>query len=285
LPDADEYGDKGSNSLQNASRSVGGVTFPNLESLGLGNLTEIQGIHPRLYTCGAYGKMAEKSKGKDTITGHWEMMGIITDEAWPTYPNGFPKSIIEIFEKRIGRKVIGNTPASGTEIINKLGDQHLETGNLIVYTSSDSVFQIAAHEDIIPINDLYRICEIAREILVGDHRVGRVIARPFIGTSGKYARTKRRRDWSVKPPEDMLLNKLVRSNLEVISVGKIDDIFSFHGITKSLHTTNNQDSIKETVRMLQTQFTGLLFVNLIDFDMIYEHRRNPKLYMNALKAF
>jgi phosphopentomutase len=216
LPDAAEYGDEGSNSLGNAARTIGGIELPNLQRLGLGNLTALAGVPSCVKTTGAYGKMAELSKGKDTITGHWEMMGVVREKPWPVYPNGFPPEIIGPFEQQTGRKVIGNIPASGTEIIKDLGDEHVKTGALIVYTSADSVFQIAAHEEVVGIDKLYEYCKIVRNILVGGHEVGRVIARPFLGASGKYTRTGKRRDWSINPPASMIFSVLTVSPDQII---------------------------------------------------------------------
>jgi phosphopentomutase len=285
LPDAHEYTDEGSNSLGNGARTIGGATLPHLGELGLGNLTEISGVPKVKNARGAYGKMAEASKGKDTITGHWEMMGVIRKNPWPVYPHGFPADVIAKVESATGRKVIGNYPASGTEIIKELGDEHVATGKLIVYTSADSVFQIAAHESIIPIEELYSICLKARKMLTNEHQVGRVIARPFIGKSGDYKRTPRRRDWAIEPPREMILTALTSAGYTVSSVGKIDDIFCMQGITKSYHTTNNETSLSETIRLLKNKTNGLIFTNLIDFDQIYGHRRDAAGYMQAMKSF
>jgi phosphopentomutase len=285
-PDADEYGDVGSNSLANTARAVGGLQMPNLESLGLGYITDIEGVSGVEELRGFYGKMQPKSAGKDTVSGHWELMGIRLQKPLPTYPNGFPPEIIEEFKARTGKDILGNKAASGTEIIKELGLEHIKTGAPIIYTSADSVFQIAAHEDIIPVPQLYDLCETAREILQGDHAVGRVIARPFTGDSpDNFTRTKNRRDYPLLSSEMNMLDKLVNSNKAVYSVGKIDDIFGHRGITKSNHTSSNRDSILATLDFMKEDFVGLLFVNLIEFDMIYGHRNDPRGYANALEEF
>ncbi len=285
LPDAADFNDAGNNSLGNVAKAVGGLNLPNLQKMGLGNLTDIQGVPPCDNTTGAYGKMAEKSKGKDTTIGHWELMGVVSDKPLPVFPNNFPPQLITEFEKRINRKILGNVHASGTVIINQLGDEHVRTGRPIVYTSVDSVFQIAAHEKIIPVEELYEICRKARELCTGEWGVGRVIARPFLGTSGNYWRTERRKDFSLPPPQPTLLDKLSEKGYDVISVGKIDDIFAMRGITQSYHTTNNKESTDKILELLDTDFNGLLFANLIDFDMGYGHRNDWKGYAAALEAF
>jgi len=283
-PDADLYGDVGSNSLANTARAVGGLRLPNMEKIGLGYITPILGVPPAAHPSGAYGKLTPRSVGKDTISGHWEMMGVILTKPLPTYPAGFPPEVIAGFESRIGRAILGNYPASGTEIIKQLGPQHIRTGQPIVYTSADSVFQIAAHEQVIPIERLYWMCEQAREMLTGDHAVGRVIARPFIGHDPTdFVRTERRRDYPLLPPTQTMLQKAVAAGLEVCSVGKIDDIFAHTGITRSRHTTNNADSLAATLEFLEQDFRGLLFVNLIEFDMLYGHRNDPQGYAAALQ--
>jgi len=285
-PDAADYGDEGTNSIANVARVLDGIELPNMGRLGLGNITEIMGVPPDKNPQGGYGKMQPKSAGKDTISGHWEMMGIYLKEPSPTYPNGFPDEIMDEFEKKIGRGTLANRPASGTEIIKELGEEHLRTGKPIVYTSADSVFQIAAHEKIIPVPELYEICRTAREILRGKHAVGRVIARPFIGTQAdNFTRTDHRKDFSREPESDTVLDKLFAAGYDVWSVGKIDDIFAHRGFTRKNHTLGNAESTKITLKLLQESFTGLLFVNLIEFDMIFGHRNNPKGYYGALKAF
>ncbi len=285
LPDADEYGDVGSNSIANTARAIGGLDLPNMQALGLGNLSDILGVPPRADTLGAYGKLAEASKGKDSVTGHWELMGIHSPIAMPTYPEGFPPDVLEEFTRRTGYDVLGNKPASGTEIIVELGEEHLKTGNLIVYTSADSVFQIAAHEGIVPIEELYRVCEIARDMLSGPHAVGRVIARPFEGEPGAFKRTSRRHDYPLLPPRPTVMMRLVEAGYDVAAVGKIDDLFGNTGITLNKHRTNNRDSIAAMLEFLQDEFKGLLLVNLIEYDMIYGHRNDPEGYAGALRDF
>lgn len=285
LPDSSDYNDQGSNSLKHVADFVGGLNLPNLRKMGLGNITEIYGVKPVSEPIGAYGKMQEASRGKDSIIGHWEIIGIYSSKPLPLFPHGFPKNLISSFENEIGCNIIGNKVASGTEIIEELGDEHVKTGSLIVYTSADSVFQIAAHEEIVPIPDLYRICESARKLLTGEYGVGRVIARPFLGTSGNYWRTGNRRDWSIPPPGLNLLVKLYNKGYTIISVGKIDDIFAHRYITISAHTLNNKETMEKIVEFLKTDFHGILFANLIDFDMLYGHRNNPEGYAKALEEF
>lgn len=283
-PDAALYGDAGSNSLANTARVVGGLDLPNMGKIGLGYITPMQGVPPAAHPSGAYGKMTPRSAGKDTISGHWEMMGVMLSTPLPTYPHGFPPEVIKEFERRIGRGTLGNFPASGTEIIKQLGMEHIRTGKPIIYTSADSVFQIAAHEQVIPIDQLYWMCEQAREMLTGDNALGRVIARPFIGSDpANFTRTERRRDFPLLPPTKTMLQKVVEAGLDVCSVGKIDDIFAHTGITQSKHTTNNADSLAATLEFLGEDFKGLLFVNLIEFDMLYGHRNDPVGYAAALK--
>ena len=285
LPDADKYGDVGSNTLMNVKKAVPDLELTNMCKLGLGNIDGENLFEPTDNPKGIYGKMAEHSAGKDTTTGHWELAGIWLDKPFPTYKNGFPKEVIEEFEQAIGTKTLANYPASGTEIINKLGDEHIATGYPIVYTSADSVFQIAAHEDIVPIKKLYEMCEKARRILCGEHNVGRVIARPFTGSSGNYTRTANRKDYSVSPINTTVLDYIKSAGLEVAGVGKIEDIFNMQGITKTAHTTNNKDGIKQTIDYINEDFGGMIFTNLVDYDMLYGHRNNPKGFANALKEF
>lgn len=288
LPDASKYNDCGSNTLMNIKKQVPELNLKNMISLGLGNIKcEIgENLYDKCESPkGIYGKMAEYSAGKDTTTGHWEIAGIWLEKPFPTYPNGFPKEIMDKFEKEIGRKTLANYPASGTEIINKLGDEHIKTGSPIVYTSADSVFQIAAHEDIIPVEKLYEMCETAREILHGTHNVARVIARPFTGVSGNYLRTKNRKDFSLSPPSKTLLNYAKEQGLEVKAVGKIEDIFCNSGITDSVHTTNNADGIEQTIKYLKESFNGIIFTNLVDYDMLYGHRNNINGFADALEYF
>lgn len=285
LPDAAKYGDEGSNTLGNVAKAVGGLSLPNMQKMGIGNIIDIEGVPAVKEPTAAYGKAAEKSAGKDTTTGHWELAGVILDRPFPVYPDGFPPELIEEFEKRIGRKVLGNKVASGTEIIKELGDEHVKTGRPIVYTSADSVFQIAAHEEVIPVEELYEICKIAREILRGEHGVARVIARPFVGKSGEYLRTYNRADFSLKPPHDTLLDKVVRAGMEVIGVGKIWDIFAGQGITKAMHTEGNMDGVDKTLEAIDMIQKGLVFSNLVDYDMLYGHRNDPVGYAKALEEF
>ena len=285
-PDAADYGDVGSNSIANTARVLGGIDLPNMGAIGLGNITPIEGVPPTDHPQGGYGKMQPYSAGKDTISGHWEMMGIYLPDPFPTYPNGFPPEIMEPFEREIGRGTLANRPSSGTEIIKELGEEHMRTGKPIVYTSADSVFQIAAHEDVIPVPELYEICQVARKLLVGKHGAGRVIARPFVGTcADDFKRTDNRRDFARTPETDTVVDKLYKAGLDVWSVGKIDDIFVHRGITRKNHTLGNAESIKTTLNLLEEPFHGLLFVNLIEFDMIYGHRNDPKGYYSALRGF
>lgn len=285
-PDAADYGDAGSNSLGNTARVLGGMDLPHLGALGLGHITGIQGVPPVEDPQGAYGRMKPMSAGKDTISGHWEMMGIYLPEPFPTYPEGFPQEVIQSFEAAIGRETLANRPASGTEIIKELGEEHIRTGRPIVYTSADSVFQIAAHEKVIPVDELYEISRTARQILKGKHAVGRVIARPFVGqTPADFFRTDNRRDFARTPDSDTILDKLAAAGYDVWSVGKIDDIFVHRGITRKNHTLGNAESLGTTLDLLKEDFKGLLFINLIEFDMIYGHRNDPEGYYKALKAF
>jgi phosphopentomutase len=285
LPDAAEYGDVGSNTLANTAKAVGGLSLPHMQQLGLGNITAVVGVPPCAEPLGAYGRMAEASAGKDTTTGHWEMAGIYSPRPLPTYPHGFPKELIEEYERRIGRKTLGNYPRSGTVIIQELGEEHIRTGCPIVYTSADSVFQVAAHEEVIPIEELYRICQIAREMLVGEHAVGRVIARPFIGQPGNFTRTERRRDFSLLPPEPTLLDRLVAAGRPVMGVGKIEDIFAHRGLSRSVHSPNNMACVDQTLAYMRESQEGLIFTNLVDFDMLWGHRNNPQGYAGGLEDF
>ena len=283
MPDAAAYGDEGSDTLGHIARHRQ-LYLPNLQRLGLANIKPLAGLAPVDHPSGAYGKCALASPGKDTTTGHWEMAGILLDEPFPTYPPGFPLELMERFEAAIGRKTIGNKAASGTEIIKELGEEHIRTGAPIVYTSADSVFQIAAHENIIAIDELYQMCEIARDILKAPHRVGRVIARPFEGEPGKFVRTANRRDYAVPPPEGMLLDRLAEKQLPVYGIGKISDIFLSRGISKSVKTKNNQDGMQKTMEGVRDQPTGLIFVNLVDFDQQFGHRNDVEGYARALEA-
>lgn len=282
LPDAAAYGDAGSNTLANTAKAVGGLRLPNLGALGLGNIIRVEGVPPARVPKACFGKMRELSAGKDTITGHWELMGVVTSKPFPTYPKGFPAGVIEPFERRIGRRVIGNRAASGTEIIAQLGVEHTLTGSPIVYTSADSVFQIAAHEDVISVYELYHICETARALLKGKHHVGRVIARPFIGKPGHFTRTVRRKDFSATAPAPTVLDSLEGAGLGVWSVGKIGEIFSMRGITESVHAEGNMDCLDRTIRLVRKSGPGLIFVNLVDFDTLWGHRNDPVDYAQGL---
>jgi phosphopentomutase len=283
--DAAAYGDEGANTLANISRAVGGLALPNMGQLGLGHVADIQGVPPTTAALGAYGRLTEVSPGKDTTTGHWELAGLVLDRPFPTYPDGFPAELMAKYEALIGRKTLGNYPASGTEIIKLLGQEHMRTGEPIVYTSADSVFQIAAHEEVIPVDELYRLCEIARTLLTGEHAVGRVIARPFVGQPGSFARTEHRRDFSLEPPADTLLDVIQSAGLEVMGVGKIEDIFAHRGLTQSNHTGNNMAGVDAILEFLAAGEPGLIFANLVDFDALYGHRNDPQGYAGALQAF
>jgi phosphopentomutase len=283
LPDAGDYGDTGSNTLGNIARAVGGLKMPNLGSLGLGNIIQIEGVPPVANPRASFGRMAEKSAGKDTTTGHWEMAGIILERPFPVYPHGFPADLIKTYEEKIGRPVLGNKVASGTAIIAELGARHMETGYPIVYTSADSVFQVAAHEEIIPLEELYRICRTAREMLTGEHAVGRVIARPFEGKPGDFRRTVNRHDFSLKPTGRTLLDLLKENGVKVTAVGKIRDIFDGEGVTEAIPTKGNADGMDKALKLLQSDTDGLVFTNLVDFDMLYGHRNNPRGYADALE--
>ncbi len=285
LPDAHTYGDQGSNTLNNIYKKVSGFRLPNLERMGLGNIQGDHTIPKEDHPIAAYGKSAEQSPGKDTTTGHWEMTGVVLIHPFPVYPEGFPKEIMDEFRQKIGRGILGNYAASGTEIIEELGMEHMKTGFPIVYTSADSVFQIAAHEDIIPVQDLYKYCRIARNILRGEHGVGRVIARPFIGTPGNFTRTKNRRDFSLEPVDRTILDIAKDSGLDVIGIGKIEDIFAGRGLTQTVHTANNLEGIEKTIDFMKTNSRGIIFTNLVDFDSKYGHRNNVQGYAQALIEF
>ncbi|MEG2538826.1 MAG: phosphopentomutase [Clostridium sp.] len=285
LPDAHVYGDEMCNTVGHISKLLNGLNIPNLVSLGFGNIDGIEGVNSTTSPKGNFGRLMEKSNGKDTTTGHFEIAGVIVEENFPTYPNGFDKEIIEEFESLTGRRVIGNIVASGTDIIRDLGQKHVETGDLIVYTSADSVFQIAAHEDVVPLEELYKICNIARGILRGKHNVSRVIARPFIGEEGSFKRTPNRRDFSVKPPRKTMLDYISDESLDVIGIGKISDIYAGCGITKSYHAKSNKENVQKTIELINEKSTGLIFSNLVDFDMLYGHRNDPEGYKAALEEF
>jgi len=285
LPDAYLYGDSGSNTLGNIARSIKDFKLENLEMLGLGNIDSKIGLKSIEKPKGSYGRAKEISLGKDTTTGHWEIAGINLEQPFPTFPNGFPEELIEAFEKVINIKILGNEVASGTEIIARLGDKHVETGCPIIYTSADSVFQIAAHEEVIPLSKLYEICEKARALLTGKYAVGRVIARPFLGSSGSYKRTANRRDFSLKPIKRTMLDVISENGLNVMAVGKIEDIFTGTGITEAVHTKNNMEGVDKTLLFMASHKKGLIFTNLVDFDMLYGHRNDILGYAQALKEF
>jgi phosphopentomutase len=285
LPDAAEYGDEGSDTLGNVARAVGGLDLPNLEALGLGNVEELEGCPPQPGAPAVAGRLIERSKGKDTTTGHWELMGIVTPVALPTYPHGFPAEVIEEFGHRTGRGVLGNKPASGTEIIQELGEEHQRTGKWIVYTSADSVFQVAAHEETIPLDELYGACEIAREMLAGRHAVGRVIARPFVGEPGNYTRTPNRHDWSLKPRQPNYLTLVREAGMTVHGVGKIADIFAGADVDESNPTKSNIEGIVKTEELLRSLDEGLVFVNLVETDMLWGHRNEPENFHRCLQDF
>ena len=285
MPDAPEWGDAGSDTLGHICESRV-LSLPNLQSWGLGNVRALRGVAPAAEPRGSFGKCALRSNGKDTTTGHWEMAGIILKEAFPTYPDGFPKSILDRFISETGVPgVLGNIPASGTEIIKHLGAEHVKTGKPIVYTSADSVFQIAAHEEVVPLDRLYEICEIARHILDGEHKVGRIIARPFLGQPGSFYRTENRHDYAVPPPRQNLLPALKDEDLDVVCIGKIASIYDSLGVTQDLTAKNNQQSIDQTIYALHQKTRGLIFSNLVDFDMLYGHRRDTEGYARALEHF
>ena len=285
MPDAPEWGDAGSDTFGHILESRA-VHLPNLQGIGLGNIRPLQGVPPASEPRGAFGKCALRSNGKDTTTGHWEMAGIILEQAFPLYPNGFPPAVIDSFISQTGVPgILGNIPASGTEIIKELGAEHVTTGKPIVYTSGDSVFQIAAHEQVIPLPRLYEICEIARRLLDGENKVGRVIARPFLGEPGSFYRTENRHDYAVPPPRDNLLPALAEEGLDVVCIGKIASIYDSLGVTQDLAAKNNQQSIDQTIQALRDSTRGLIFSNLVDFDMLYGHRRDTEGYARALEHF
>ena len=284
LPDADTYGDRGSDTLGNISRRVP-LKLPALRSLGLAHVANVEGMSRVATPLGAYGRMAERSAGKDSVTGHWELAGIVLDRPFPTFPDGFPRAIVAEFERRIGRPTIGNYAASGTTIIDELGPEHMRTGHPIVYTSADSVFQIAAHEDVIPIAELYRICEIAYELIGKGMNVGRVIARPFIGTPGAFTRTANRHDYALTPTGTTLLDALTASGHPVHAIGKIKDLFAGRGITTSVHTKSDEEGVDEIEKAMATAGSGLVFTNLVDFDSQYGHRNDAAGYAANLERF
>ena len=286
-PDAEAFGDTGSNTLGHIAEAVGGLNMPNMEKMGLANIVPVKGLAEVTAPTAHFGKLQEASVGKDTMTGHWEIMGLHIDTPFKVYPDGFPEELIRKLEEQTGRKVIGNKPASGTAILDELGEEHMATGAIIVYTSADPVLQIAAHEQVIPLEELYRICEIARELtLTPEFLVGRVIARPFEGTGkGSFKRTTNRHDYALKPFDRTVMSELKDYGKEVIAIGKIDDIYNGEGVTKAIRTKDNMDGMDKLVGVVQEEFTGLSFLNLVDFDALYGHRRDPKGYGEALEAF
>ena len=286
-PDAADFGDEGADTLGHIGEHMeNGLQLPNLARLGLSNIKEIPGVPAAEQPTGFYGKMQEASVGKDTMTGHWEIMGLNIDKPFKVYPDGFPQELIEQLEERTGRKVICNMPASGTAVIEEYGKEHMETGALIVYTSADPVLQIAAHEDIIPIDEQYKICEIARELtLQPEFLVGRVIARPFVGEPGSFVRTSNRHDYALKPFEPTVMNALQDDGFDVVAVGKISDIFNNEGVTKAVRTTSNMDGVDKLLVEMESEFNGLSFTNLVDFDALFGHRRDPQGYGDALQEF
>lgn len=284
MPDAEGFGDVGVNTLRSCASS-GILHLPNLTKLGMGNIDGVEVLPKENAPIGAIARLTETSKGKDTTIGHWEIAGVVSEHPLPTYPNGFPEEVLEPFRKATGRDILANAPWSGTEVIQAYGDEHVKTGKLIIYTSADSVFQIAAHEDVVPLEQLYEYCHIARQQLQGKHGVGRVIARPFVGQSGHYTRTTNRHDYSLLPPAKTLLDALCEQGKDSIAVGKIFDIFAGQGTTEHVYTKGNTDGLSKTLAYADKDFTGLCFVNLVDFDMLYGHRRDVPGYAKALNEF
>jgi phosphopentomutase len=285
LPDAAEYGDAGSHTLLHVAEAVGGLRLPTLESLGLGRLLGLPGVRPLAATRGARGRLAQRAKGKDSTSGHWELAGLPLERAFPTYPDGFPPALLDAWAGRVGRGWIGNVVGSGTEIVQRYGEEHQRSGRLIVYTSADSVFQVAAHEQTVPLEELYGACRAARELLDGEHAVGRVIARPFLGGPGDYRRTSRRRDFSLAPPSPTLLDRLSDAGHPVVTVGKVDDLFAGRGVTEALHTSGNAEGEEILVGLARAPGRGLVFANLVDFDQLYGHRNDPAGFARALEQF
>jgi phosphopentomutase len=285
LPDAGDYGDQGSHTLRHVAEANGGLKLPTLERLGLGRIASLPGVRALGDPRGAYGRMAERSKGKDSTTGHWELAGLVSEQGFPTYPRGFPADLLEAFAARTGRGWLGNVAASGTEIIERLGTEHQRTGKLIVYTSADSVFQIAAHEETVPLPELYEACRVARALLVGEHAVGRVIARPFAGAPGDYRRTANRRDFSLEPPGATLLDRLAERRLPVVTIGKVDELFAGRGVTEAVHTKGNAEGESLLCELARGGGEGLVFANLVDFDQQYGHRNDPAGFGRALEQF
>ncbi|WP_404442673.1 phosphopentomutase [Sutcliffiella horikoshii] len=285
-PDAEKFGDKGANTLGHIAEHMNGLNMPNMAKLGLSNIEEVKGVPKADKPLACYTKMEEASSGKDTMTGHWEIMGLRIDTPFRVFPDGFPDELINELEERTSRKIIGNIPASGTEILDQLGQEHVDTGALIVYTSADSVLQIAAHEDVVPIEELYDICKIARELTLDEkYMVGRIIARPFVGEAGNWKRTSNRHDYALKPFERTVMNELKDGGYDVISIGKISDIYDGEGVTKSLRTVSNMDGMDKLVETTAMNFTGISFLNLVDFDAVFGHRRDPEGYGKALEEY
>ncbi|PAE24292.1 MULTISPECIES: phosphopentomutase [Bacillaceae] len=285
-PDADKFGDKGADTIGHIAEKMNGLKMPNMGKLGLSKIREIKGIEKADNPMAFYTKMQEASNGKDTMTGHWEIMGLNIQTPFRVFPDGFPEELISELESRTGRKIIGNKPASGTEILVELGEEHMRTGALIVYTSADSVLQIAAHEDIIPIEEQYKICKIARELTLDEkYMVGRVIARPFVGEPGNFQRTSNRHDYALKPFDRTVMNEMADGGLDVVAIGKISDIYDGEGVTEAIRTTSNMDGMDKLIETFDKEFTGLSFVNLVDFDALFGHRRDPEGYGKALEEF
>lgn len=285
-PDAEKFGDKGADTLGHIAERMNGLNMPNIGKLGLSNIREIKGIEKADKPMAFYTKMQEASNGKDTMTGHWEIMGLNIQTPFRVFPDGFPPELISELESRTGRKIIGNKPASGTDILVELGEEHMKTGALIVYTSADSVLQIAAHEDIIPIEEQYKICKIARELTLDEkYMVGRVIARPFVGEPGNFQRTSNRHDYALKPFDRTVMNEMADGGLDVVAIGKISDIYDGEGVTEAIRTTSNMDGMDKIIQTFDKEFTGLSFLNLVDFDALFGHRRNPEGYGKALEEF
>jgi phosphopentomutase len=285
-PDAEKFGDKGADTLGHIAERMNGLTMPNMGNLGLSNIREIKGIEKADKPLAYFTKMMEASNGKDTMTGHWEIMGLNIQTPFRVFPDGFPDELLSELEERTGRKIMGNKPASGTEILDELGEEHMKTGALIVYTSADSVLQIAAHEEIVPIEEQYKICKIARELTLDEkYMVGRVIARPFLGEPGNFKRTANRHDYALKPFDRTVMSEMKDAGLDVIAIGKISDIYDGEGVTQSLRTISNMDGMDKLVQTLDMDFTGMSFLNLVDFDALYGHRRDPEGYGNALEEY
>ncbi|WP_108672324.1 phosphopentomutase [Peribacillus acanthi] len=285
-PDAEKFGDKGSHTLGHIAEKMNGLNMPNMEKLGLGNIEKLQGISEVDEPMAYYTKIQEASNGKDTMTGHWEIMGLNIQTPFKVFPEGFPNELIQELEEKTGRKIIGNKPASGTEILDELGKEHMETGALIVYTSADSVLQIAAHEEVVPLDELYKICELARKMtLREEYMIGRIIARPFVGEEGNFKRTSNRHDYALKPFDRTVMNELKDSGYDVLAIGKISDIFDGEGVTESLRTISNMDGMDKLLETINMDFTGLSFLNLVDFDALFGHRRDPIGYGKALEEY